>query len=180
MKIRSAFAALALMLSAGFAQAQSIQFGAHGGLNIPMGDLANALDNRLGYTLGGHVGIYYGGGHELRPRLDYTIFDGGWHPEGNGAFTQNKIRAWTISADYLYYTENRPLGFYLTGGLGLQAWEVSPDHGASSSNTALNLSLGAGYRFNRNFSVEGRLTTGQFQTQNGQATAAQFLAMYRF
>ena len=179
MKIRTGFVALTLMLAASAVQAQSVQFGAHGGLNIPMGDLGNAVDNRLGYTVGGHVGIYYGGGHELRPRLDLTFYNGGWHPEGNG-FSQNNIKAWTVSADYLYYTENRPTGLYLTGGLGIQSWDVNPSSGPSRSNTALNLSLGAGFRFNRNFALEGRLTTGQFQSQNGQATAAQFLALYRF
>lgn len=179
MKIRTAFAALTLLLAAASAQAQSVQFGAHGGLNIPMGDLGNAVDNRLGYTIGGHVGLYYGGGHELRPRLDLTFYNGGWHPEGNG-FSKNNIKAWTVSADYLYYTENRPMGFYLTMGLGLQSWQVSPEGRPSESNTALNLSAGAGYRVNRNFALEGRFTTGQFQSNNGQATALQALAIYRF
>lgn len=180
MKIRTGVVALALLLVAGVAQAQTVQFGAHGGLNIPVGDLGNAVDNRLGITLGGHVGLYYGGGHELRPRVDITYYDGGWHPEGNNTFSKNTIKAWGIGADYLYYTENRPTGLFLTMGLGLQSWNVAPQGRGSETNTALGLSAGAGFRVNRSFALEGRFTTGQFRNNSGQANALQILASVRF
>lgn len=170
------FAALAL--TGVSASAQEVQWGAHGGANLPLGDLDKAVDGRLGFTLGGHVGLYYGNGHELRPRVDYTHYEGGWQPlDGRGKAT---VSAWGLGADYLYYIDTRPQGIYLTGGLGLQAWHISPENAPSESKTGLALALGAGYRFNRSLAVEGRFTTGQFQSTNGQANALQVLASVRF
>ncbi len=171
---------VALALGAGTASAQEIQFGAHGGLNLPLGDLDKAVDGRLGFTLGGHVGLYYGNGHELRPRVDFTQYSGGLLPLSS---TKNTVSAWGLGADYLYYTELHPQGIYLVGGLGLQSWTVNPDNGPSESNTSLTLDLGAGYRFNRTLAVEGRFTTGQFRFpygENAQANALQILASFRF
>ena len=171
-------AALALAGVAGYAQ--EVQFGAHAGLNLPLGDLNTAVDGRLGFTLGGHVGLYYGNGQELRPRVDYTHYSGGWTPASSGLFDKNTVSAWGLGADYLYYTEMRPQGLYLVMGLGFQGWNVSPENAPSSSKTALSLAAGAGFRFNRSLSFEGRFTTGQFQSNNGQANALQMLASMRF
>jgi len=169
----------ALALTGLTASAQEIQFGAHGGLNLPLGDLDKAVDGRLGFTVGGHVGIYYGNGHELRPRVDYTYYAGGWTPTASN-FERNTLSAWGLGADYLYYTETRPQGVYLTMGLGLQGWTVAPENHPNTNKTALALAAGAGYRFNRSISLEGRFTTGQFQSTNGQANALQVLASIRF
>lgn len=176
---RIAFLAAAMALTGTTASAQEIQFGAHGGLNLPLGDLDKAVDGRLGFTLGGHAGIYYGNGHEVRPRVDFTYYDGGWQPVGS-TFGKATISAWGLGADYLYYTETRPQGIYLTMGLGFQGWTVNPDQGSNTSKTALSLAAGVGYRFNRTVSLEGRFTTGQFQSTNGQANALQILASMRF
>lgn len=175
----TAFLAASMALTGMAASAQEIQFGAHGGLNLPLGDLDRAVDGRLGFTLGGHVGLYYGNGHELRPRVDYTHFAGGWTP-GSSQFDKNTLSAWGLGADYLYYMETRPQGLYLTMGLGFQGWTVDPENAPSHSKTALALAAGAGYRFNRSFAFEGRFTTGQFQSTNGQANALQVLASIRF
>lgn len=176
---RIGFFTAALALSGVAASAQTVQFGVHGGLNLPLGDLDKALDGRPGFTLGGHAGLYYGNGHELRPRVDYTLYDGGWQPV-DGSFGKATVSAWGLGADYLYYTETRPQGIYLTMGLGFQGWTVNPDQGPSASKTALSLAAGAGYRFNRSLAVEGRFTTGQFQSTDGQANALQVLASLRF
>jgi len=159
--------------------AQEIQPGVHAGLNLPVGDLGSAVDHRFGLLVGGHVGLYYGNGHELRPRLDYTNYQGGWTPDGD-TFSRNTISSWQAGCDYLFYTETRPLGLYLTMGLGYQWWNVSPEHGPSHSTSGLSMAAGAGYRINRSFSVEARFTTGQFQETNGQANAFQALASMRF
>jgi opacity protein-like surface antigen len=161
------------------AMAQSVEPGIHGGLNIPMGDLGDALDHRLGVTLGGHAGIYYGGGHELRPRLDFTFYNGGYTPVGSG-FSKNKVDLWNLGCDYLYYTEMRPVDPYLTMGLGYGWWTVSPSGGSDQTNSGLTMAAGAGYRFNRMFSLEGRFTTGQFRDSSGSAHALQAVASMRF
>ncbi len=162
------------------AMAQEIQFGAHGGLGLPMGSLGDALDDHPGLILGGHVGLYYGNGHELRPRLDYTYYKGGYTPVGHGEYDRNKITAWGLGCDYLYYTDMRPQGLYLIGGLGYQWWTVSPNHASDSNHSGLSMALGAGFRTNRNLSLEGRFTTGQFRSNDGQANALQIIASMRF
>lgn len=159
--------------------AQEYQPGIHGGVNIPVGDLGDALDHRPGITVGGQLGIYYGNGHELRPRLDLTLYQGGHFPSG-GSYDKNRIRAWGVGCDYLYYTAMQPVGLYLTGGLGYQWWDVAPDHAQDSSHSGVSMAMGAGYRFNRNFMLEGRFTTGQFRSNDGQANALQAVASMRF
>ena len=77
--------------------AQDFQPGAHGGVNIPVGALGDALDNRPGFTIGGHLGIYYGDGHELRPRLELTHYQGGHFPVG-GSYDKNRIEATACKA----------------------------------------------------------------------------------
>ena len=158
--------------------AQTVQFGVQGGLNLPLGDLDKAVDGRLGFTLGGHAGLYYGNGHELRPWADFTYYSGGWQPV-NGSFAKNTISAFGAGADYLYYTETRPQGIYLTMGLGFQNWTVNPDQGPSTSKTSLSLAAGTGYRFNRSVAAEARLVLGQFQANSGQAMALQALVSIR-
>lgn len=175
--LRSGF--LALSLAALPCAGQDLQFGAHGGLNIPVGDLSDAVDGRLGITAGGHAAWYYGQGHELRTRLDLTHYAGGWQPEA-GRFTKNTVTAWGLGADYLYYTQEEPRGLYLTLGLGYQWWTVNPDDGPSASENGLAFAGGAGWRFNRSFAVEGRFTTAQFRSNDGQGSAFQLLATLRF
>jgi hypothetical protein len=170
---------LFLCLAAGLVRAQDPRFGVQLGLNLPFGDLGDAVDNRQGYTFGAHVGLYYGNGHELRPRLEYTLFEGGWQPSGN-RFDKNTITAFGLGADYVYYTELRPAGFYLLMGLGNQWWQVSPKSGPSESNSGIYLSAGAGYRTNRAWAFEGRCSTGQFRDGHGQATQLQAVATFRF
>lgn len=177
--LRTSLAAASLSL-ASVAMAQSFQPGIHGGLNIPLGDLGTAVDDRFGLTFGGHLGVYYGNGHELRPRVDYTRFNGGYFPAGGGRFDKNTISAWGVGADYLYYTEQRLVGPYLAMGLGYQWWDVSPRDSANHSNSAMSFAAGGGFRFNRTFAVEARFTTGQFQDTNGAANAIQVLGTMRF
>lgn len=159
--------------------AQEIEPGVHAGINIPLGDLSSAVDSRPGFLIGGHVGLYYGNGHELRPRIEFSDYQGGWTPVGD-TFSRNTITSWQLGCDYLYYTETRPQGVYLTMGLGYQWWNVSPSDGPSHSTSGLSLAAGVGYRLNRSFSVEARFTTGQFQSTNGQANAIQILGSMRF
>ena len=177
---RIGFFTAALALSGVTASAQDIQFGAHAGLNLPLGDLDTAVDGRMGYTIGGHVGLYYGNGHELRPRLDYTHYSGGWTPGHDQLFDKNTVSSLGVGADYIFYTETRPQGIYLVMGLGFQNWTVDHANAGNDSKTALSLAAGAGFRFNRSVSIEGRFTTGQFQSTNGQANALQVIASMRF
>ncbi|HNX95053.1 MAG TPA: hypothetical protein PKL14_07820 [Holophaga sp.] len=173
---------LAAAIAVSFASkgmAQDLQYGIIAGGNIPLGDLGSAVDHRLGLTVGGQLGIYYGNGHELRPRVDYTYYQGGWAPVGD-SFSRNTISNLGLGADYVYYTEQRQQGVFLAMGLGYQWWNVSPEHGSSTNQSGVSVAAGGGYRFNRTFSLEGRFVTGQFQSTNGQANAIQILGIMRF
>ncbi|MBP1626726.1 MAG: hypothetical protein H6Q00_1201 [Holophagaceae bacterium] len=167
-----AAAPLALMLAGSGLQAQEAEFGAHGGFQIPMGDLGTTLDHSLGYVVGAHLGVYYGDGHELRPRVDYQTYNGHYDSTGH----RTDVSAWSFGADYVYYTEQRKKGLYLTMGLAYNFWNVT---GGSSQN-GLGLAAGAGYRLDQRWSFEGRFTTGQFRSDNGQANALQAVALFHF
>ena len=158
--------------------AQEYQPGVHGGVNIPVGDLGDALDNRPGIPVGGQLGIYYGNGHELRPRVDLTSTTAATSPWGR--VRQEPHPGWGRRLRLPLLHRQQPVGMYLTGGLGYQWWDVSPEHGGDSSHSGLAVALGAGYRFNRNFMLEGRFTTAQFRSNNGQANALQAVASMRF
>lgn len=170
---------LATLAFAGTARAQEVQWGVQGGLNIPVGDLSTALDGRLGISVGGHAGLFYGDGHELRPRVDYTRYEGGYFPVGN-SLGKNTIEAFGLGADYVFYTDLRPRGLYLTMGLGYQWWTVDPRGLPSTHTGSLSVAAGAGFRFNRTFGLEGRFTTGQFRSSDGAANALQLVGTLRF
>lgn len=170
-----AAAPLALLLAGSGLRAQEAEFGAHGGLQVPFGDLGKTLDNNLGYIAGAHLGLYYGDGHELRPRVDYQSYAGGWHPEGS-TFVKRDVTCWSFGADYVYYTEQRPKGLYLTMGLNYNFWDVSP----GGSKSGVGLAAGAGYRLDQHWSFEARYTTGQFRSNSGQANALQAVALFHF
>jgi len=165
-------APLALILAGSALQAQEAEFGAHGGLQIPMGDLGSALDHSMGYLFGANLGIYYGDGHELRPRVDYQSYSGHYDSTGN----RTDVSAWSLGADYVYYTEQRKKGLYLTMGLAYNFWDVSSGGGQSG----VSLAAGAGYRMDQRWSFEGRYTTGQFRSDSGQANALQAVAIFHF
>lgn len=174
-KSLSLLALLALPLAA-----QEPQFGVHAGFALPAGDLGSALDRNFGLTVGGHAGFYRSGGHELRPRAEFTRFDGGWHPVGDGRFSRSRISSLTLGCDYLYHTEMRPTGLYLLMGLGNSWWQDRTEGQPSASQSSLAVSLGAGYRVDRHWSVEGRFITGSFRDASGQAHQLQAVASYRF
>lgn len=177
--IRASFIAAALALTA---SAQDVEFGAHGGLSIPTGDLSSQLDGRMGLAVGGHAGIYYGNGHELRPRVDYMFFQGGWHPDRTAplGFSKSKITQLGLGADWVYYMNTTPQGMFMVMGLAMQHWTVSEEAQPTQRKTSLGLAIGAGHRVNRNIALEGRYMLGNYQSTNGQAGALQAIASLRF
>lgn len=138
------------------------RFGLQAGVNIPQSDLKDAVDSKPGFTIGAHGTFDFRGGHMLRPRLDYT-----WFPEysvgGGGASASAKFSNISLGADYLYFVEGKPQGFYLTGGLSAMRWKAEMDvnvlgYGFSTSEetTKLGVTAGVGYQFNRTVGAEVR------------------------
>ena len=144
-----------------FAQ-EGPRFGLQLGLNLPQSDLKDAVDSKVGFNVGAQTTFGFSGGHMLRPRLDYA-----WFPEYTesyaGATSGVKISSLGLGADYLYFVEGRPQGFYITGGLSAVRWklEVSASYLGSSfsdseDTTKLGAAVGVGYQFNRTVGAEVR------------------------
>ncbi len=167
MKLRT-FALVAAALAAPALVAQEgPRFGLQAGLSLPQGDLKDAVDSKMGFSGGAHMTVGFAGGHMLRPRVDYV-----WFPEYSvsmpGASASTKISGLSAGADYLYFVEGKPQGFYLTGGLALVQWktEVSGSFlgysvSASDTTTKLGIAVGAGYQFNRTVGAEVRYQTSK-------------------
>lgn len=138
------------------------RFGLQAGLNIPQSDLKDAVDSKLGFNIGAHGTFDLRGGHMIRPRLDYI-----WFPEysanAGGASANAKFSSLSLGADYLYFVEGKPQGFYVTAGAAAMQWkmEVSASFlgysaSASETTTKLGLAAGVGYQFNKTVGAEVR------------------------
>ncbi len=159
--------------------AQDLAWGVHGSVNLPQGDLKTALDSKAGFTVGGHLGVYLKDGHELRPRLEYTRYDGGSFSLTSVTF-KNTIVALGFGGDYLYHLEGRHRGTYLLAGAGFQWWTVEPRQGDSTHENGLSLQAGAGYRFSPRVAVEAAYSTSRFRADQGRANAVTVGMSIRF
>lgn len=138
------------------------RFGLQAGVNIPQSDLKDAVDSKPGFTIGAHGTFDFRGGHMLRPRLDYT-----WFPEYKvsdpGGSVDVTFSSLSLGADYLYFVEGKPQGFYVTGGLALVRWKAEVNgsflgtgFSSSEETTKLGLAAGVGYQFNKTVGAEVR------------------------
>lgn len=150
--------------------AQELKWGVHGSVNAPQGDLKTALDSKAGFTVGGHLGIYLENGHEVRPRVDYTRYDGGSFSMASMTY-KNTVAALGLGADYLYHLHGSQKGPYLLAGLGFQWWTVEPEHQPTTHENGLSYQAGAGYRFNPTVAVEVAYSSSRFQADQGRANA---------
>lgn len=166
--------ALAALAGAAFpALAEEPRFGVQVHGSIPTGDLKDAVDSKLGLGGGAHVTFDLGGGHMVRPRLDYTLFPETTLNSGTLAL-KNKFNVLSAGADYLYFLEGRPEGFYVTAGLGLNHWKADVTvNGASYSDTAnkVGFAAGAGYNFNATFGAELRFSSSKYGSRDKEFTA---------
>ena len=163
MNLRVLTLTAAALVATGLSAQEGPRFGLQAGLNLPQSDLKDAVDDKVGFTIGAQVTFDLRGGHMVRPRLDYT-----WFPEyrmsRSGASASAKFSNLSLGADYLYFVEGRPQGFYVTGGLALVHWkgEASysiPGIGSGSTDETTNklgLAAGVGYQFNKTVGAEVR------------------------
>lgn len=197
MKPSSVFISGALLaLTAVALPAQEVRYGLQVHGNVPMGDLKDAADSKIGFGGGGHMTIDFGEGHLLRPRLDYVVY-----PE-NKAFVdvalgssagKYKVSDASLGLDYIYNFGGKDGGFYLTAGLAWHRWKAQYDYATtignvtvagSSTNTSnkLGVAAGAGFNFNPSFGLEARYVATKFQQGSDDRTAGavQVAALYRF
>jgi hypothetical protein len=190
--------AMLTLVGAGTAmQAQDVRYGLQVHGNLPMGDLKNAADSKVGFGGGAHMTIDFGDGHSLRPRLDYVVY-----PEnkaftdaafGSSAYGKSKVSDASLGFDYIYDFGGKDGGFYLTAGLAWHRWKAQYDYAvkvgnitvsdsSSSTSSKVGAAAGAGFNFNPTFGVEARYVATKFQqgTADRTAGAVQVAALYRF
>lgn len=181
-------ALLALVGSAAALQAQDVRYGLQVHGNIPLGDLKDAADSKVGFGGGGHMTIDLGDGHMLRPRLDYVVY-----PENKafvGPIRGSKVSDASLGLDYIYDFGGKDGDFYLTAGLALHRWRAEYDYlvngnvtvRSTSTSNKVGVAVGAGFNFNPSFGVEARYVATKFQqgSTDRTADALQVAALYRF
>jgi hypothetical protein len=184
-----------VLLSGAGLSAQDVRFGVQAHGNAPLGDLKDAVDSKPGFGAGVHLTWNLGGGHAIRPRLDYIFFpeNGAYAADGYGVSASGKYKVsdLAVGVDYLYFIEGKDEGLYLTAGLGLNRWKVDYDYSVrignvttsgseSDSTNKAGFAVGAGYNFNRSFGAEIRYTTTKFGKDEGSANAIQAGVTFRF
>lgn len=168
MTFRALVLAAATLAAPALSAQEAVRFGVQVGLNLPQTDLKDAVDSKLGYTIGAQMTFDLRGGHMLRPRLDYT-----WFPDYTESFAgdsiSTKFTRTSLGVDYLYFVDGKPQGFYVTAGIAAVQWKVEVDlsiygYGSRSDSETTNklaLTAGIGYQFNKTVGADLRLIKGK-------------------
>ncbi|MBS1767949.1 MAG: outer membrane beta-barrel protein [Acidobacteria bacterium] len=154
------------------AQGVNLNGGVSVGGAAPVGDLHDkdslGTNSIFGVQVGGHLDFNLTDHHQVRAHLDYISmpgdrWDSGW---------KNDYRVLQAGADWVYNFQGPEQGWYSIAGASFNAIKVSADDrytGASydaSQSGQLGVRGGAGYTFNRAFSLEGTLNQ-VFVDKNG-------------
>lgn len=145
------------------AQGVDINGGVSAGAALPVGDLYNKADFGtnafFGVQVGGHLDFNLTDHHQIRGHLDLISMPGSRWNSG----WKNDYRDLQVGADWVYNFQSPDGGWYSVAGLSFNDMKVSYDNdvynvsGDASQNGKLGLRGGAGYTFNRTFSLEGTL-----------------------
>ncbi|HEU4950778.1 MAG TPA: outer membrane beta-barrel protein [Holophagaceae bacterium] len=172
--MKKLLASTLLALAATGLSAQSVDL--NGGVSVggalPVGDLYNkdsyGTNAFFGVQVGGHLDINLTSHHQIRAHLDYLYMPGSrW-----GSGWKNDYRTLQAGADWVYNFQSPDAGWYTIAGASINDNKVSYDNdalgisGDASQSGNLGLRGGAGYSFNRNFSLEGTLNQ-VFVDKNG-------------
>lgn len=174
--IQGAAALLALAPAPSLA-ARDVAFGFQAGIAFPAGPIRQDGIKAGGPSLGFHALVDLGGGHALRPRLEWTR-NRGDHSEilAGGApavlRSTGAARTFSLGADYLFHPLGRVEGFYALAGLSLDAHRFDNTstvdavggpgaaplvQGRSAvSQVRPGLHVGLGWQFNRSLGLELR------------------------
>ncbi len=158
---------LALATAALSAQGVDINGGLHTGLSLPVGDLHDKADlgtnNLFGAHIGGHLDFNITPHHQVRAHLTYNRFPGSsW---GGGFDAQNDYSNFQVGADWVYNFQNPGSGWYTVAGASVNSFKDEYEFntgggrvsGTASQSGRLGIRGGAGYTFNKTFSLEGTL-----------------------
>lgn len=166
------FLAATLLVATPRLQAQGTQFGFQLGAADAIGDYKGWTQSNIAPALGIHLAIDLGGGHMLRPRLDYTYFkrsvlegNGGLHFPSTAYYSvDSKTEVTSLMVEYLYHFSRRPEGIYLIAGAGYQHTTFNETGLASRNYDGAALSAGAGWQMNRHVGTELRYVHSTFST----------------
>lgn len=168
MNIRAITLALAALAAPALGAQEAVRYGLLASLNLPQSDLKDAVDSKVGFSIGVQATFDLRGGHMLRPRYDYT-----WFPEYKETFAgdsfSTKFTRTSLGVDYLYFVDGKPQGFYVTAGIAAVQWAVEVNFslsglgsGSNSQTTnKLALAAGVGYQFNRTVGADLRYIKGK-------------------
>lgn len=162
MRLHALLPALALLAAPALAQDRSFTGGFQAGLLKFTGssDLnttgtatiaaKDMVDDKVGFTIGGHVAWDFGGGQMLRVRLDESYTTGSTTPDlGSGIDT--KVYNLALMGEYVFHVTGNREGFYVAAGLGYEHTIVKADSGFlgsdDSSKGAFAWSAGLGWQF---------------------------------
>ena len=163
---------LALAATGLSAQGVDINGGVSAGAALPVGDLHDkdsiGTNSFFGVQVGGHLDFNITGHHQVRAHLDYISMPGDRWSSG----WKNDYQILQAGADWVYNFEGPDAGWYSIAGASFNDAKVSADNrfnGASydaSQSGKFGVRGGAGYTFNRTFSLEGTLNQ-VFVDKNG-------------
>lgn len=172
--MKTLLASTFLALTATGLCAQSVDFngGVTAGAALPVGDLHDkdsyGTNAFFGAQVGGHLDFNITPHHQVRAHLDYITMPGNrW---GNG--WKNDYSDFQIGADWVYNFNSPDNGWYSVAGASINTIKASFDNrisslsGDATQSGALGVRGGAGYTFNRTFSLEGTLNQ-VFVDKNG-------------
>ncbi len=172
MKNHFASALFALTATCLAAQGVDINGGVTAGAALPVGDL-NSKDSLgtnafFGAQVGGHLDFNLTSHHQIRAHLDYIYMPGDRWSSG----WKNDYKTLQAGADWVYNFDSPEAGWYSVAGASVNQMKVSFDNrysglsGSASQSGQLGVRGGAGYTFNRAFSLEGTLNQ-VFVDKNG-------------
>ena len=123
---RAAAPLLALLAAAAPLGASDPVLGAQFSMAFPASDLKSLAASSDGLSIGLSGLVDFGGGHALRPRLDYATFHGldavatgTLLPKGSALHAQASVDQFSLGADYLFgLRRSVDAGPYLLAGIG--------------------------------------------------------------
>lgn len=147
---------------------EDYRYGLQGGLVFPASDTFKYFsDKKMGFSIGGQVTRDLKTPvQRLRARVDLTFLPKASvrSMAGSGRIEDDTITGIAVGLDYLHFIEDKPLGFFLAGGLTLSNWKQDSSLTGAETSTNPGVAVGGGWQFDRNLGIEARATWSRWNT----------------
>jgi hypothetical protein len=123
-------------------------------------------DKSMGFVFGAQMTWDLAVDRRLRARVDFTKFpkETVQSLAGLAKPEESSITGVSGGVDYLWFTQGKPEGFYLAGGLGISQWNQDTNTTGNTKDSSLGFAAGLGWQFNKTFGVELRGTWSRWET----------------